>query len=83
MSYAALPTEFQSNVSPYRGAPATEATPRPGFLVRLFNAVFESRQRQAERDIEDYLARTGHRFTDSIEREINEHYFNGSWNVRR
>jgi hypothetical protein len=56
---------------------------RHSLLRRLFDAVFESRQRQAEHAVEAYLARTGHRFTDSLEREINEHMFNGGWNARR
>ena len=51
--------------------------------MRLFNAIFESRERQADREAEMYLARTGHRFTDSIERELNDRLFNGGWNARR
>ncbi len=82
MTYAVRPTEFQTNIAPYR-RPAAPVTPRPGILSRLFNAVFESRQQQAERTVEAYLERTGHRFTDSIEREVNEHLFNGGWNMRR
>ena len=81
MTYAARPSAFQENITRYSRSPA--AVPRPGFLGRMFNAVFESRQRRAEREVEAYLARTGHRFTDSIEREINEHLFDGGWNVRR
>ena len=81
MTYAACPADFQSHT--LRRRQPTEAAPRPRLLARLFNAVFESRQRRAERDVEAYLARTGNRFTDSIEREINEHLFDGGWNVRR
>jgi len=52
-------------------------------VVRLFNAVVESREQEAERNVRAYLARTGGRFTDSIEREINDRQFNGGWNLRR
>lgn len=81
MTYAARPTEFRHNIKPY--SRTAEPAPRPGLLARLFNAVFENRQQRAEREIEAYLARTGHRFTDSIEREINNHLLDGGWNLRR
>jgi hypothetical protein len=55
---------------------------RPSLLTRLFNAVFESREREAARNVEAYLARTGYRFTDSIERELNDRLFNGGWEPR-
>jgi hypothetical protein len=87
MTYAARPTDFHTNIARYSrpAAPtaAPTAAPRAGRLSRLFNAVFESRQQQAERTVEAYLERTGHRFTDSVERDINEHLFNGGWNMRR
>ena len=57
--------------------------PRPGLLSRIFDALLDTRRRQAQRDVEAYLSRRGHRLTDSIEREMNEHLFNGSWNSRR
>jgi len=83
MTYAARSTDFQRDIAPYRRPLGVEAPARQGFLARLFNAVFESRERRAARDVEAYLARTGHRFTDSIERELSEHLFNGGWNARR
>jgi hypothetical protein len=45
---------------------------RPAFAVRLMQAIFESRQRRAEREIERYIASCG--FTDAIEREIERRY---------
>ena len=83
MSVAARPTVFQSNIAAYHRPVSIKATPRRTILRRVFDAVFETRQRHAERLVEAYLARTGHRFTDSIERELNEHLFNGGWNARR
>jgi hypothetical protein len=82
MTCAARPNDFQSNIVHYRRPAVSTAAARPGILSRLFNAVFENRQQQAERTVEAYLERTGHRFTDSVEREINEHLFTGGWNMR-
>jgi hypothetical protein len=83
MSYVAHSAIFHGHLARQRRAAGDEASARPGFLSRLFDAMFESRQRAAEREAEVYLARTGGRFTDSIEREINERHFNGGWNPRR
>jgi len=82
MAHAVHPTVFHRDFAP---RPAAQATPaaRPGLLTRFFNAIFESRERAAERAVEAHLARTGFRFTDSIEREINDRLFNGGWNSRR
>ncbi|HVV79768.1 MAG TPA: hypothetical protein VHD59_09175 [Pseudolabrys sp.] len=52
----------------------TAATPKPSFIVRLFRAMHEARMRQAEREIAAYLARTGGKFTDSAEREIEQRF---------
>ncbi len=73
MAYAARPIDFhRSKSQAWRG-----------LLCRLFDAVIESRARAVEREAEVYLARTGGRFTDSIEREINDRHFNGGWNLCR
>ena len=83
MTHVARPTEFQRDITPYRRPVASEAVPQPGLLARLFDAVFENRQRQAQRDVEAYLARSGHRLTDSIEREIDKRLFSSGWNASR
>jgi hypothetical protein len=83
MTAAAHPAVFQSNITAYRRPSAINTAPRRTILRRVFDAVFETRQRHAERVVEAYLARTGHRFTDSIERELNERLLNGGWNARR
>jgi hypothetical protein len=83
MAYAARPSDFRVNIVPCRQPDAIKKAPPRKFLRRLLDAVFESSQRRAERDIEAFLSRTGHRFTDSIERELNDHTFGGSWNQRR
>jgi hypothetical protein len=83
MAYAARPIDFHGHIAPRDAAPASKGPKRLGFLTRLFNALYESREREAARNVEAYLSRTGYRFTDSIERELNERLFNGGWNPRR
>jgi hypothetical protein len=48
----------------------------------MLDALLDTRARQAQRDVEAYLARRGYRLTDSIEREMNERLFNGGWNSK-
>jgi len=79
MAYAARPSDFHSGVVAAR--PAVRV-PRPGFFTRLFDALIDTRARQAERDVGAYLARRGFKLTDSVEREMNERLFNGGWNSR-
>lgn len=87
MTYAPRPHEFV----PLFEAPAAlgrqvgrqvggqVAAPRRGLLRRIFGGVFETREAQAERKAAEYIARTGGRLTDEIEREITDHIIGGSW----
>jgi hypothetical protein len=59
------------------------AAPRPGLLKRIADAVFESRRRQAERDIARFVASTGGRITDDIERQMTQRLVGGDWTFRR
>jgi hypothetical protein len=64
--------------------PAAAETPRrPGLLRRLFEALFESRERHAQRNVDAYIARRGYRMTDSLEREIGNRMLDGQWMTRR
>lgn len=54
---------------------------KPGILWRIFDAIVESRQKSANREIVLRLARSGGRITDSIEREITESLLKGNWKV--
>jgi hypothetical protein len=82
MAYAAHHRDFV----PYFGDKASTRTNaganKSGVLRRIFDAIFESRQKQADRDIARYLARSGGRFTDDIEREITQRLLTSNWNVR-
>jgi hypothetical protein len=80
MAYVAHPREFQSAL-PYKYAtpavPAPKPAPRRGFWRRLYDAIMEAHQRDVEREISRYVARSG-RLTDSLEREIAERFFGNS-----
>jgi hypothetical protein len=41
-----------------------------GILARILDAIFESHESQADREIIPFVARSGEAFTDDIEREI-------------
>ena len=41
-----------------------------GFLFRILDAIFESHEREADREIAPFVAESGEAFTDCIEREI-------------
>jgi hypothetical protein len=67
MAYATDHLEFAS----FEGTPARKLRYR-GFVRRVYDAIHDSRQRQADRDIAAYIERSGGRLTDSIERELME-----------
>jgi hypothetical protein len=46
------------------------ATPKAGVLRRIVDAIFESRERQTDREIARILDRSGGRLTDDVEREM-------------
>ena len=78
MTYAPRPTEFV----PFFKAPAAAGRPAGkshSLLRRLLDAVFVSRQQEAERAAASYIARTGGRLTDEIERQITDRIINGNW----
>jgi len=51
---------------------------KPGVLWRICDAIVESRQKSANREIALRLARSGGRITDSIEREITQSLLKGN-----
>jgi hypothetical protein len=73
MTYAPHPSAF---------VPCRESEPaarRPGLMRRLYDALLESREKEAERVVAAYLERTGGRFTDDIERRLTERLISGEW----
>jgi hypothetical protein len=71
------------SASPSANAQKRTTEGRQGVLRRLYEAIMDNRQRRTHRDVEAFLARRGNRLTDSIERDLSEHLFNGGWNSRR
>jgi hypothetical protein len=49
---------------------------RRGVLARFLAAIFESRQRQVERDIARLVGNSGGKLTDAMERDIERRLFN-------
>ena len=64
-------------------APAARAPAHRGILQRMFDALFESRLRKAEREIAAYIAHSGGRLTDSIERELMDRVSNAAFGEPR
>ncbi len=54
------------------------AARKPGILRRIADAMERHRARQLDGEIADILARSGDRFTDSIEREMDRQITFGS-----
>jgi hypothetical protein len=82
MAYVARPSDFHAA----QPLPAVRPAPRRRgvwrALVRaLIEAVTASHRRQAQREIDRFVARRG-RFTDGIEREIGERMMRGDWGER-
>ncbi len=63
--------------------PATRGPAHRGILRRMFDGLLESRQRKADRDIAAYIAHSGGRLTDSIERELMDRVSNATFGEPR
>ena len=81
MTYAAHHGEF-SHYAARKGALGHGAATGAGLLRRVFDALFESRQRQSDREIAGFLARSGGRLTDDIERRMMQRLATSDWSVR-
>ena len=81
MTYAAHHGEF-SHYAAHKGALGHGAATGAGLLRRVFDALFESRQRQSDREIAGFLARSGGRLTDDIERRMMQRLATSDWSVR-
>ncbi len=78
MSYnsSAIELAFTKTYAPAKSA--TNVAKKPGFFARLLAAMSAARMRQAEREISLYLDRTGGKFTDEAEREIERRFLSGA-----
>jgi hypothetical protein len=77
MSYAAHRKDFGTLVS---HVPEV-VRKRGGILRRIFDAFMESRQREVDRQIARFLARSGGTLTDDLEREISHRLFTSTWSL--
>lgn len=80
MSHVARTSEFHGQA--YLPA-ATAAPPRRGFMRRLFDAAYRSRERQTQIDIDRVVGWRNGVFTDRLEQEIAEKFYSDGWNFRR
>jgi hypothetical protein len=82
MTYAA----HHKNLAAYAGdgvpAKRDAVAKKAGVLRRIIDAVLESRQRQADREIARFIARSGGRLTDDLERQMTQHLATSDWSVR-
>ena len=84
MSYAAHHRDFVPYFRDKATATGSNAVAnKAGVLRRIFDAIVEQRQKQADRDIARFLARSGGRLTDDMEREMTQRLLTGNWNTRQ
>jgi hypothetical protein len=82
MTYAA----HHENLVPYVGCEdptkREAVAAKPGVLRRIFDAVVRSRRRHADQEIAAFLARSGGRLTDDLERELMRRITTSNWRMR-
>ena len=93
MSYAAHRLNFGAGVDSIAPAPAVRCPPtkgdtahgakpgifQRGIFQRLGDVIRLSRQRQVDREIAAYLARSGGLITDSVERDMQRYISTTGW----
>jgi hypothetical protein len=82
MTYAARSSDFAPYCRAEAAAGSNPVAKKAGVLRRIFDAIIEGRQKQTDRDIARFLARSGGRLTDDIEREMTQRLLTGNWNAR-
>ena len=83
MTYAAHHRDFPYFRDKASSTRSNAVTNKTGILRRIFDAIIKSRQKQADRDIARFLARSGGRLTDDMEREMTQRLLTGNWNPRQ
>ena len=85
MTYTANHKNLASYVS-YNPPKRNAIVKKVGILRRIFDAIFdamhESRRRQAEREIAKFVALRGGPITDDFEREMTRRLFTSNWSPR-
>jgi hypothetical protein len=83
MTYAANYGDFGSRIRDTDSAKSSPDANKPGILRRVFGVIFETRQEQIEREVAGFVARSGGRITDDIERKIMQRFFTSNWNAQQ
>jgi hypothetical protein len=81
MTYAAQHQDIGSQFGHGIGAKRGAVAPKTGILRRIVDAIFESRERQADREMARILDRSGGRLTDDVEREMTLRLSSQNWNA--
>ena len=64
-------------------APYSRVNPaKPSLLRRLFDAVIDARQRDANRTVARFLAHSGGQLTDDVERAMTRRVSSSDWTFR-
>ena len=87
MSYLAHQKDFGPHVCSTRAAPAVPVIIRAATgwrhaVRRLLGRIFEPRHEQFDREIGEFIARSGGSLTDNLERELMQHVIRsgvGTW----
>jgi hypothetical protein len=80
MTYAVHHEEILRSCNHNPAAARTAVAHRGGIWRRIFNAVYESRRRHADREVAAFIERSGGRMTDNIEFQISQRLMTGDWN---
>jgi hypothetical protein len=79
MAYLVHDSAFQ--IATPRRQTAQPSVRRRSLWRALIDALMLAHQRDAQRDIDRLVARSGGKFTDSVEREIGHHMTRHTWDV--
>jgi hypothetical protein len=82
MTYTAHHRDFVPQFGGKASTRSNAVANKADVLRRIFDAIFESRQKQIDRDIARFLARSVGRLTDDMEREMTQRLLTGNWNAR-
>jgi hypothetical protein len=80
MTYAAHHEEIVRSCNHNPAVARTAVAKRGGIWRRIFDAVYESRRRHADREVAAFIERSGGRMTDNIEFQISQRLMTGDWN---
>jgi hypothetical protein len=82
MAYVATHRDLPSAIRAETPRAGADKVVKPGFWRRFYDALLDARQRQANRELSQFLVRSGGRLTDDIEREMSQRLLRGDWNLR-